>query len=200
MTEDRHGMFRERYAAGETPWDSGITPPEIMEILAEMPAGAALDLGCGTGTVINDLLRQGWRSDGVDFVQRAVDIAGEKLAEYPADRYRLFCHDVTRLDELPGLRSAYDLIIDIGCGHCIQASAIEIYAAAVASRLKAGGLFMLYASHPRPDSTVGWSPKQVEQVFGRQLDLVWEQRGDDVAIGAPASWYRMRKRDSLHLI
>ena len=54
---------------------------------------------------------------------------------------------------------------------------------------------MLYASHPRLDSTVGWSPKQVERVFGRQLDLVWEQRGDDVALGAPASWYRLWKSE-----
>ena len=193
MTEDRHGMFRERYAAGETPWDSGITPPEIMEILGEMPAGAALDLGCGTGTVIHDLLRRGWRADGVDFVQRAIDLAGEKLAEYPADTHNLFCHDVTRLDDLPGLRTEYDLIIDIGCGHCIDASAIEHYAAGVTSRLRIGGLFMLYASHPRLESSVGWSPKLVERVFGDALELVWEQRGDDVAIGAPASWYRMRR-------
>ena len=56
MTEDRHALFSERYASGETPWDSGITPPEIVELLAELPAGSALDLGCGTGTVIRDLL------------------------------------------------------------------------------------------------------------------------------------------------
>ena len=56
---DRHEMFSERYAGGDMPWDSGITPPEIMEILAELPPGAALDLGCGTGTVLRRLAARG---------------------------------------------------------------------------------------------------------------------------------------------
>ena len=194
MTEDRHALFSERYASGETPWDSGITPPEIVELLAELPAGRALDLGCGSGTVIRDLLQYGWRADGVDFVQRAIDIAGAKLSEFAADRRRLFRHDVTRLDELPDLRSDYDLIIDIGCGHTLSGAAVHSYASAIAERLAPGGVFMLYASHPRPESAVGWAPLQVERAFAPRLDPLWEQRGDDLAIGAPTSWYKMRKR------
>lgn len=193
MTEDRQRSFSERYASGDMPWDSGVTPPEIIELLAALPAGYALDLGCGTGTVIRDLLRKGWRADGVDFVPRAIDIARAKLKEFRAESYRLFRHDVTRLDELPKLRSDYDLIIDIGCGHTLDGEAMPKYADAIASRLASGGIFMLYASHPRPESTVGWAPRQVAEVFGAHLDLLWEQRGDDQAIGAPASWYKLRK-------
>ena len=33
---------------------------------------------------------------------------------------------------------------------------METYARAIAKRLAPGGLFMLYASHPRPESSVGW--------------------------------------------
>ena len=192
MTEDRHARFSERYASGETPWDSGITPPEIVELLEILPAGSALDLGCGTGTVMRDLLRAGWRVDGLDFVQKAIDIANAKLSEVAPDTHRLFCHDVTRLDELPDLRSDYDLIIDIGCGHTIGADAMHTYASAIAKRLAPGGLFMLYASHPRPESTVGWAPQQVDRAFGARLDLLWEQRSEDLAIGAPTSWYKLR--------
>ncbi len=193
MTEDRQALFSERYASGETPWDSGITPPEIVELLAGLPAGRALDLGCGTGTVIRDLLQYGWRADGVDFVQRAIDIAAAKLSEFAADTHRLFCHDVTRLNELPDLRSDYGLIIDIGCGHTISGAAVYSYASAIAERLVPGGVFMLYASHPRPESAVGWAPRQVERAFAPRLDLLWEQRGADRAIAAPASWYKLRK-------
>ena len=194
MTEDRHARFSERYASGETPWDSGITPPEIVELLAILPAGSALDLGCGTGTVIRDLLRQGWRADGVDFVRKAIDLASAKLADFHSDSYRLFRHDVTRLDELPELRSDYDLIIDIGCGHTINGAAgMNAYAQAIAERLAPGGVFMLYASHPRPDSTVGWAPVQVERAFGRRLGLLWEQRSHDQATSAPTSWYKLLK-------
>ncbi|MCY3915482.1 MAG: methyltransferase domain-containing protein [Chloroflexi bacterium] len=194
MTENRYARFSERYASGDTPWDSGITPPEIVELLAELPAGRALDLGCGSGTVIRALLRWGWRADGVDFVQRAIDIAASKLSPFPAETYRLFRHDVTRLNQLPALHSNYNLIIDIGCGHSINTITIEAYARVIAKRLAPGGLFMLYASHPRPDSTVGWDPRAIATAFAPHHNLLWEQRGDDQAIGAPASWYKMRKR------
>ena len=193
MTENRFQMFTERYARGDMPWDSGITPPEIRDILAERPPGAALDLGCGSGTVMRDLLLAGWRADGVDFVARALELAGEKLVDFPPDAWRLTCGDVTRLDSLSELRPPYDLIIDIGCGHSIAKSENAAYARGIAQRLRAGGDFMLYASHPRPESTVGWTPRQVDDLFGSMLELHWEQRGDDVAIGAPSSWYRWRK-------
>ena len=192
---DRQQMFSKRYADGDMPWDSGITPPEIIDILGQLPPGIALDLGCGTGTVICDFLRQGWRADGIDFVQRAVDLASAKLADFPPDSHRLFCGDVTRLDALSGLRAPYDLIIDIGCGHSIDKAFNEAYAAGIASRLKPGGTFMLYAGHPRPDSNIGWTPTQVERLFSGKLEIFWEQRGADLGLGAASSWYRMRKRE-----
>lgn len=193
MTEDRFKRFSQRYADGDMPWDSGITPPEIMDILAELPPGTALDLGCGTGTVIRDLLEAGWGADGVDYVDRALSLASEKLCSYPNDAYQLFCHDVTDLEALTALRAPYDLIIDIGCGHNITAPAITGYVRAIAKRLKSGGTFMLYASHPRPDSPVGWAPVDVFEMFTPGLELVWHQQGTDSAIGAASSWYRMRK-------
>ena len=186
-------MFSARYADGDMPWDSGITPPEIIEIIAGLPAGDALDLGCGTGTVLRDLVLGGWRADGIDFVQRAIDLAGEKLSDLPPEAYRLYCGDAARLDDLPALRPAYDLIIDIGCGHSIDKAANADYARGVADRLAPGGIFMLYAGQPRPESTVGWSPAQVERLFGASLALHWQQMGDDAAFGAPSCWYKMRK-------
>ncbi len=194
MSDDRHSSFSQRYASGETPWDTGITPPEIVELIAALPPGKALDLGCGSGTVMGSLLRLGWRVDGVDFVARAIEIAGAKLSQFAAGSHRLFCHDVTRLDELPALGHDYKLIIDIGCGHSIGSGNLESYATAIAQRLGSGGIFMLYASHPRPGTRVGWAPKWVEQSFSRRLDLLWEQRGDDRALGAPTSWYKLQKR------
>ena len=100
----------------------------------------------------------------------AVELARAKLAHFAPDAYRLFAADVTRLDELPDLRAPYDLIIDIGCGHSIDKALNPAYAAGISARLKPGGLFMLYASHPRPESTVGWSPQQVARLFTPALD------------------------------
>jgi len=193
LNAEQRRNFSERYAAGDMPWDSGITPPEIFEILSELPPGKALDLGCGTGTVMRDLLRRGWRADGIDFVQGAIDLARDKLQQFPAETCRLFRHDVTKLDTLTSLRAPYDLVIDIGCGHCIDKEAAPGYAKAIPQMLKVGGAFMLYASHPRPDSTVGWAPAEVERLFTPKLNLVWHRQGTDTAIGVASSWYRFQR-------
>ncbi len=188
---DRQAMFTARYASGETPWDSGITPPEIMRILDELPPGDALDLGCGTGTVMRDLLAKGWRVDGIDFVPAAVEMAAQKLAGCSPESWRTFRHDVTRLPELPTLRERYQLIIDIGCGHGLHGAAARAYAQGVSQLLAAGGVFMLYAAQPREGSTMGWTPDWVEQLFCPPLQIVWRCDGEDTKIGAKSSWYRL---------
>ena len=193
MTYERRDMFRRRYADGDTPWDSGITPPEIVQILTELPPGDALDLGCGTGTVMRDLLSSGWRVDGIDFVPAAVDMARRKLSDCPTERWRLFCYDVTRLGDLTRLRADYNLIIDIGCGHGLHGAAAQSYARGVCARLAAGGVFVLYAAQPREESTMGWAPSYVEQLFCPPLRLARRQDGEDKKIGAKSSWYRLER-------
>ncbi len=43
------------------PWDSGISPPELLEFIRTHPAGKAIDLGCGTGTNVITLAKAGWQ-------------------------------------------------------------------------------------------------------------------------------------------
>ena len=56
--------FKWRYWRRQTPWDTQVTPPEVMEFIARTPPGKALDLGCGTGTNAITLARHGWQVDG----------------------------------------------------------------------------------------------------------------------------------------
>ncbi len=39
--------FRWLYRRGKTPWDTQITPPEVMEFIERTPPGRALDLAAG---------------------------------------------------------------------------------------------------------------------------------------------------------
>ncbi len=67
-------FFRASYLFGFKPWDSGISPPELVATIEGANAltpGKALDLGCGTGTNSVYLARHGWAATGVDFVPRA---------------------------------------------------------------------------------------------------------------------------------
>ncbi|MBL8146902.1 MAG: class I SAM-dependent methyltransferase [Anaerolineae bacterium] len=194
MTTDKQQVFSDIYRANEARWDTGITPPEIMAVLAELPAGKALDLGCGTGTNVRTLLQHGWEADGVDFVELAIGMARAKLAAFPAERFGLYCGDVSQLDAIPTLRAPFDLAIDIGCGHSVPADGQPKYATGVAARLKTGASFMLYIHFPHPGHDHGLNPEDVYRLFLPYFDLVWEVRSDDTTTGTPSAWYRLARR------
>src|SRR6266511_3280582 len=74
------------YRTGRTPWDTGVTPPEVVELVegkTPLPPGRALDLGCGTGNEVAYLARHGWTATGVDLVQVAIDRAASRIEGLP---------------------------------------------------------------------------------------------------------------------
>jgi SAM-dependent methyltransferase len=195
MTDDHHQKFTERYASNSIPWDTGITPPEIVSVVAELPAGKAIDLGCGTGTNVRYLLEHGWRADGVDFIAQAVEMARAKLAKFPADAYTVVRGDVTQLEQCEGLHAPYDLAIDIGCGHAIEPEKQPKYAQDVAGLLKPSGIFMFYAHFPHEGRTkFGLTEQDVHRLFTPHFEIVWQVLGIDTMRHEPSGWYRMVKR------
>lgn len=194
MSENRQQRFTETYLANEARWDTGITPPEIYAVLAELSPGKALDLGCGTGTNLRTLLEHGWEADGVDFVEQPIEMGRAKLAAFPPERWGLFCADVARLEDIAGLRAPYDLAIDIGCGHSLPVEAQAAYAAGVTAALKPGGVFMLYVHFPQPDHDHGWNVEDVHRLFLPAFDLGWEVQSDDTTTGTPSAWFRLMRR------
>ena len=66
----RHQLM---YLVGFKPWDSGVSPPELVAAVEgpqALPPGRALDLGCGTGTNAIYMARHGWDVTGADLVGR----------------------------------------------------------------------------------------------------------------------------------
>ncbi len=123
------------------PWDSGISPPELLAFLGNLPAGRAIDLGCGTGTNLITLARLGWQVTGVDYALRAIHEARKKmrLAGVAAD---LRVGDVTRLD---GITGPFDLALDLGCFHGLTEPGRQAYLAQLDRILAPGGIWFLYA-------------------------------------------------------
>src|ERR1700674_6043492 len=67
-------IFRLAYLLGLKPWDTGVTPPELVDWVEgpkALPPGNALDIGCGTGTNCQYLLAHKGQVTGVDFVPGA---------------------------------------------------------------------------------------------------------------------------------
>ena len=193
MTSDSLDRFVQRYNAQDVPWDTGITPPEIVRIVQELAPGKALDLGCGTGTNLHYLLEHGWQADGIDFVPQAVKQARIKLTDFPAEAYAVYCHDVTRLNAISHLRAPYDLVIDIGCGHGIPADQALTYARDVASLMRTGGTWMVYANQPSEGRTFGWTPEDVQRIFSTHFQQVCQMLSHDTASGSPSGWYQLTR-------
>ena len=99
----RGRYFERAYRRGRAPWDTGVTPPEVVEEVSAMQPGRALDVGCGTGTNVLWLAQHGWTAIGVDRSATAIESARRK-ADWTASA--MFAEgDVTRLAELRDRRT-----------------------------------------------------------------------------------------------
>ena len=201
----RHARFSERYATGRVPWDDPLPPPEIRALRDELEPGLALDLGCGYGRAAIHLARAGWRVDGVDFVAAAVAGGRERAAAAGvAARVRLLEGEVTDLSSL-GLCGPYDLAIDVGCLHGLDAAELERMRDELRSVLRPGGLFLFFAHLRRPpgaapsatDEGPRWLDEALfERLFAEGFLLEEIERGVTIAGDrgeVPSAWFRLRR-------
>ncbi len=183
------------YLRGRPRWDTGITPPELVQVIEgeqALSAGKALDLGCGTGTNSIYLAQHGWDVSGVDFTTRALERASEKAARVGV-MVKFFRGDVTRLGNLP-LRGPFDLLFDLGCFHSVSPQGRAAYAAGVANLSKPGTLLLLYAFVPHKIGrrTVGAWPDDVKAALVGNFVCEQIDWGND-APGTGSAWYRFRR-------
>src|SRR5882672_9952428 len=75
--------FAERYANGETPWDSGRPSEELLRILdaGKLTGKTVLEIGCGTGTNAIELARRGFQVTAIDLFEQAITEARKKARE-----------------------------------------------------------------------------------------------------------------------
>lgn len=187
--------FDLQYLLGLAPWDTQVTPPEVVGLVegAGVPPGRALDLGCGSGTNCIYLARHGWEAVGVDFSTVAIHRARRKARRDRVD-CRFYQADVT---DLSFLTDPFDLALDIGCLHSVPPEVWERYAAELARLVWPGGLYMLYAFAPQPDrsSPRGVAAEEVRCLFSPAF-VVERQEGGDDPTGPRSAWYWLRRTEA----
>jgi len=173
------------------PWDSGISPPELTAVVegASLPAGRALDLGCGTGTNVIYLARHGWQAVGVDFAGGAIRLARRKARAAPAEvaaRCEFHRADVT---DLSTIKPPFDLALDMGCLHSLERGGRARYAAGLARLLRPGALYLLYAFKPGVEWLPGLTEEDVVGTFQESYHLAQVVQGT----GWPSAWYTFQR-------
>ena len=171
------------------PWDTGISPPELIELIHNSKPGRALDLGAGTGTNIITLARAGWEAVGIEYAIAAVIIARQKIKRAGVGAKILF-HDVTDLDFNT---KDFDLVLDIGCFHSLNPAKRMQYRKNLYRLLNPGGIYLLYSFlNDGIENQTGISEEEINH-FSHKLEKLSEIRGTERQL-RNSVWLKFRKK------
>lgn len=190
MSWIRHLYFRLLYLR-EPPWDTQVSPPELLEFIAQHPAGRALDLGCGTGTNVITLAKHGWLATGVDYVGRALQQAKEKAfkAGVAVD---FLVDDVAKLEKVSGV---FDLILDIGCFHSLDNNEKRAYVHNLERLTIPGSFCLIYGFFQEVDGK-GPGLRESDLIeFKTRFDQIKREEGVDRS-KRPSVWLTYKRKPS----
>jgi 2-polyprenyl-3-methyl-5-hydroxy-6-metoxy-1,4-benzoquinol methylase len=176
---------------GQLPWDTGISPPELMTFIGNNPPGKALDLGCGTGTNAITLAQHGWQVTGIDFARQAIHSARRK-ARKAGLQIDFRVADVSQLQNLP---SPFDLILDIGCFHSLSAEERTEYTTKLEHHLAPAGTYMAYVFFRNPGEVGPGLIEEDVQALSDRFQLIDRQDGSERGV-RPSTWLLLQKKRS----
>ena len=176
---------------GQPKWDTGVSPPELLDFIETHEPARAIDIGCGTGTNVVTLAKAGWQVTGVDFAPRAIHLAIQKIRE-AGIQAELVVNDATNLR---GISGRYNLALDIGCFHGIPQEGRSKYLKELERILAPNGFWLMYGFF-KP-VTVQAGPGLVEadmNLISAQLTLLSRRDGFDDKRDRPSAWFLFQKR------
>jgi SAM-dependent methyltransferase len=109
--------FKERYQAGDTPWDIGKPDFNLIQAVTATPINPckALEIGCGTGDNAIWLSQQNFHVVGIDASEVAIEKARSKAVEANV-KCNFIVGDIltSRIEEAP-----FGFAFDRGCFHTL---------------------------------------------------------------------------------
>jgi len=110
--------FKERYQAGDTPWDIGKPDSNLIQNVTTMPIRPckALEIGCGTGNNAIWLSQQNFHVLGIDTSEIAIEKAKEKASKANTKCAFMVSDILTRHVE----GAPFGFAFDRGCFHTLS--------------------------------------------------------------------------------
>lgn len=158
-------FWTESYTSGDylKQWDYEVPSQELVAIVAALgvpPDGVSLDLGCGAGREAIFLARCGFRSIGIDWSEKALEIARGRAREAGV-KVDLRCASVLALP-LPD--ASVDFVNDRGCFHHVAEKDRGRYAAELYRVVVPEGAVLLRGSRAN-DTFVPVTQESVDRHF-----------------------------------
>lgn len=194
--------FLERYESGRIPWNHELPPPEVMALVAELPPGRGLDLGCGYGRSALYLAQKGWQADGVDFIEQAI-VEARTRAERAGLAEQVQYH-VGSVAEMGFLTAVYTLAIDVGCMHSLTQEQQVGYRDELLRLLTPHAIYILFA-HLRAeedeiveDKPRGITENEIMALFApgfvlERVEFGWTQVEDKPPWQSGWFWWRRKE-------
>jgi SAM-dependent methyltransferase len=192
--------YRILYRVGFTPWDTGQVPPELTGLIEgpdALPAGRALDVGCGTGTQAVYLASMGWQVTAIDAVPRPLARARARAAAAGVTVDWILA-DVARIGRLE-LKPGFTLVFDRGCFHGLDDEQRTAYSATV-TELAGPGATLLMMAFARNRVPIGPAGVEQSELVGRfaRWRLTWAEpdnrrESSGAMSNVPLTWYRFVK-------
>ena len=174
---------------GNPPWDTGISPPELISFLESHPPGRAIDLGCGTGTNLITMAQRGWQVTGVDFAPTAIGRARRKIERAGVDA-EVLVSDVTTLK---GIQGPYDFVLDLGCFHGLDPVDKQRYLKRMDQLLARNGFWMMYGRiRTTSEGKPGLTSENLDYI-GSHFRLISRQDGFNRNRNQPAVYLLVQK-------
>ena len=178
----------------QPPWDTGVSPPELLEFIQTHSPRRAIDIGCGTGTNVITLANAGWNVTGVDFAPRAIKIAKQKLNQ-AGIQARLLIRDATKLQ---GIHEQFDFAFDLGCFHGIPRDGKTNYLKQLNRILTPDGFWLMYSFLKSDPIQTGSGLLEADiNLISSRLTLVWGCDGFDKG-DKPSAWFLFQKHHQVH--
>ncbi len=183
-------LFNLRYL-GSPPWDTGTSPPELLEYIHSNTPGKALDLGCGTGLNMLSLYKAGWQVTGVEFAWLAVKAAKKRFKKEGVKDYSLIQRNVMNVMFAD---CTFDLILDIGCFHGLANADKAKYIQRLPGWLTNDGTYLLYGHLSSAGDSRGINSTDLDELATR-LSLQRKESGFDKT-GPRSVWAWYKKESS----